>query len=277
MLPKLNKDLKFPINYLPISLISSTAKIYENILLTKIECHAFDNNIIPDFQHGFLKNTSICHQLLRTANKTIYGFKRGKTTGGLFLDVEKAFDRLWHNGLVFKMINLNYPPYLIHTITGYLKDRIFQVRIQATESKIGQIQTGSTKGSILNPILYNSYTQDYPTSPLVDICLFADDAAILSQSNTPHEVRKALQKCLIKLKRWSKLSLNNKRKIYLQYLRPFITYASPIWEIAAECRIDRLQVLQKPSVVTHVKRSRLHETHSPAQILKDPSNHLVAM
>ncbi|GFY11872.1 probable RNA-directed DNA polymerase from transposon X-element [Trichonephila clavipes] len=107
MLPNLNKDLKLPINYRPISLISSIAKIYEKILLTRIESHTFDNNIIPDFQHGFRRNTSTCHQFLRTANKIIYGFNRGKTTGELFLDIEKAFDRLLHNKLIFKTINLN--------------------------------------------------------------------------------------------------------------------------------------------------------------------------
>ncbi|GFU54914.1 RNA-directed DNA polymerase from mobile element jockey [Trichonephila clavipes] len=112
MLPKANKDTKFPINFRPISLISSIAKIYEKILLSRIEQHTTDNSIILDFQHGFRKETSTCHQLLRVANNVIHGFNHSKTTEGLFLDVEKAFDRLWHNGLIYKMINLLYPDYL---------------------------------------------------------------------------------------------------------------------------------------------------------------------
>ncbi|GFT51197.1 probable RNA-directed DNA polymerase from transposon BS [Trichonephila clavipes] len=308
MLPKPNKDLKFPINFRPISLISAIAKIYEKILLSRIQQHTTDNNIIPDFQHGFRKETSTCHQLLRVSNTIIHGFNHGKTTGGLFLDVEKAFDRLWHNGLIYKMINLQYPDYIIHTLADFLTDRTFQIKIEATISRTGQIQAGCPQGSILSPILYNIYTQDFPTSPDVEICLFADDAAIIKQADTPQEIRASLQTYLMKLKKWlklwrisinttksraiifkkgpfknklqplrlfgnsinwydnveylgvvldkrftfkthldkitckfknrlrilhkllynkSKLSINNKRSIYLQYLLPIITYASP--------------------------------------------------
>ncbi|GFW65473.1 probable RNA-directed DNA polymerase from transposon X-element, partial [Trichonephila clavipes] len=121
-----------------------------NIKQREIEKYTLDNSIIPDIQHGFRKETSTCHQLLRATNIIISGFNNHATTGGIFLDVEKAFDRLWHNGLIFKMINLNYPPYLIHTISDYLHNRTFQVKIQATISKIGHIQAGKPSG-ILTP------------------------------------------------------------------------------------------------------------------------------
>ncbi|GFU30099.1 probable RNA-directed DNA polymerase from transposon X-element [Trichonephila clavipes] len=184
MIPKPDKDQKFPLNFRPISLISSIGKIYEKNLLKRIEKYTLNNSIIPEIQHGFRKETSTCHQLLRATNIIISGFNNHATTGGIFLDVEKAFDRLWHNGLISKMINLNNPPYLIHTISDYLHNRTFQVKIQATISKIGHIQAGSPQGSLLSPILYNIYTYDFPTSPLVDICLFADDAAT-SANKTP--------------------------------------------------------------------------------------------
>ncbi|GFX64663.1 probable RNA-directed DNA polymerase from transposon X-element [Trichonephila clavipes] len=208
MLPKPKKDLKFPINFRPISLISSIAKIYEKILLSRIEKHTADNGITPDFQHGFRglrKETSTCHQLLRVANKIIHGFNHSKTTGGLFLDVEKAFDRLWHNGLIYKMILLNYPDYIIHTLADYLDGRTFQIKIDATISRTGQIQAGCPQGSNLSPILYHIYTHDFPTSPVVEICLFADDAAIISQADRPQDVQENLQKYLTKLKKWLKL------------------------------------------------------------------------
>ncbi|GFY30570.1 probable RNA-directed DNA polymerase from transposon X-element [Trichonephila clavipes] len=106
---KKNKDPKFPLNYRPISLISCVAKLFEKILLSRIQAFSDSNHIIPDFQHGFRKKTSTCHQLLRTTNLIIDGFNTHRTTGGIFLDVEKAFDRVWHNGLIFKLIQINLP------------------------------------------------------------------------------------------------------------------------------------------------------------------------
>ncbi|GFT59469.1 RNA-directed DNA polymerase from mobile element jockey [Trichonephila clavipes] len=94
MIPKPGKDQKFPLNFRPITLISSIGKIYEKILLKRIQKYTLENSIIPDIQHGFRKETSTCHQLLRATNIIISGFNNHATTGGIFLDVEKAFDRL---------------------------------------------------------------------------------------------------------------------------------------------------------------------------------------
>ncbi|GFV06074.1 putative RNA-directed DNA polymerase from transposon X-element [Trichonephila clavipes] len=84
MIPKPGKDQKFPLNFRPISLISSIGKIYEKILLKRIEKYTLDYSIIPDIQHGFRKETSTCHQLLRATNINISGFNNHATTGGIF-------------------------------------------------------------------------------------------------------------------------------------------------------------------------------------------------
>ncbi|GFT65792.1 probable RNA-directed DNA polymerase from transposon X-element [Trichonephila clavipes] len=239
LLPKKNKDPKFPLNYRPISLISCVAKLFEKILLSRIQAFSDSNQIIPDFQHGFRKKTSTCHQLLRTTNLIIDGFNTHRTTGGIFLDVEKAFDRVLHNGLIFKLIQVNLPPYLIKIIYEYLSNRTFQVKINSIHSRIGSIQAGIPQGSILSPLLYSLYTYDFPTSPTVEVCLFADDAAILSQSRSPESVRKNLQTYLIKLKKWLtlwRISINTsksqaiifKKGNFKNKLNPLKLFRNPI-------------------------------------------------
>ncbi|GFU12791.1 RNA-directed DNA polymerase from mobile element jockey [Trichonephila clavipes] len=149
-----------------------------------------------------ISETSTNHQLLRLTNRVINGFNSGDTTGGAFLDVEKAFDRVWHDRLIFKMIKLNFPSYMIHLINSYLNDRTFQVKILTTLSRIGTVSAESPQGLNLSPMLYNIYTHVFPTTPTVDVCLFADDAAIIAQACNPDMVRRYLQQYLKKLQSW---------------------------------------------------------------------------
>ncbi|GFT36076.1 hypothetical protein TNCV_4178911 [Trichonephila clavipes] len=65
------------------SLISCVTKLFEKILLSRIQAFSDAHNLIPDLQHSFRKKTSTCHQLLRTTNKTIGGFNSHRTTEGL--------------------------------------------------------------------------------------------------------------------------------------------------------------------------------------------------
>ncbi|GFV23914.1 RNA-directed DNA polymerase from mobile element jockey [Trichonephila clavipes] len=202
LLPIPGKDAKFATNYRPISLLSTIGKIFEKIILKRLQEHTDSHNLIPNFQHGFRSETSTDHQLLCLTNRVINGLNSGDTTGGAFLDVEKAFDRVWHDGLIFKMIKLNFPSCIIHLINSYLSDRTFQVKILATLSRIGTVSAGSPQGSNLSPMLYNIYTHDFPTTPTVDVCLFADDAAIIAQACNPDMVRRYLQQYLKKLQSW---------------------------------------------------------------------------
>ncbi|GFV64064.1 RNA-directed DNA polymerase from mobile element jockey [Trichonephila clavipes] len=111
VIPKPGKDTRFAENYRPISLISSLGKIFEKILLKHINSHCEENNIIPDFQHGFRRQTSTQHQLLRVTNYLVNGFNNKTYTVGMFLDVKKSFDRMRHDGLIYKMILCRFPIY----------------------------------------------------------------------------------------------------------------------------------------------------------------------
>lgn len=95
------------------------------------------------------------------------------------LDIEKAFDNVWHDGLTYKLMQQNCPTYLVKVITNYLHGRTSRVSVSGVLSEPFLIPAGVPQGSILGPILYNLYTSDIPPLPSGGtLSLFADDSAL---------------------------------------------------------------------------------------------------
>lgn len=137
-------------------------------------------------------------------------FNRNKYSGLILFDTEKAFDTMWHDGLVFKLIKYNFPEYLTRLIFSYIKQTEFIVSIKDTYSRIKQILAGVPQGSVLGPILYILYINDIPNIKNTNTALFADDTAIFTTSwrldnisnrlsTAAHKINKHCYKWKIKL------------------------------------------------------------------------------
>ncbi|GFY23236.1 probable RNA-directed DNA polymerase from transposon X-element [Trichonephila clavipes] len=107
---KPEKDSALPSNYRPISLLSCLSKVYEFVLLQRLNQHCTAANFIIPQQCGFRPKCSTVHQLLRVTELIHSGFAKHEVTGILFLDIAKAFDKIWHDGLLIKLIRLDFPP-----------------------------------------------------------------------------------------------------------------------------------------------------------------------
>ncbi|GFX79767.1 RNA-directed DNA polymerase from mobile element jockey [Trichonephila clavipes] len=202
MLAKPNQDRTYPQGYRPISLINATAKIFERIILTRIKAHCKAIDCIPPEQCGFREGHSTLHQLICVTNIINEGYAHKFYTVGVFLDVERAFDKMWHDGLTYKLIKLLFPDYLIKIIHNFLHNRTFRVRVNNSYSNTGSCLSGVPQGSVLSPYLYNIYTHDFPQHSTVSTCLFADDSAVLSQSVQLKYTIKTVQHFLDKLETW---------------------------------------------------------------------------
>ncbi|GFU11018.1 probable RNA-directed DNA polymerase from transposon X-element [Trichonephila clavipes] len=137
-----------------------------------------ENNILNPNQYGFTNKLSTLHPLLRRTENISEGFQKKKSTGAVFLDIQKAFDRVWINGLTFKLITFKIPHPLIHLIHSYLTNRSFRIRINETLSNEHSVSAGCPQGSLLGPLLFNLYINDIPDYSLTKINLYADDTAI---------------------------------------------------------------------------------------------------
>ncbi|GBN67151.1 putative RNA-directed DNA polymerase from transposon X-element [Araneus ventricosus] len=114
-------------SYIPISLLSAFSKIAESVLLKRIVVVTEDKLILMQF--GFRKNLSTVQQLLRITEIVKEGMDESWDTEAVFLDIAKAFDRVWTDGLLYKLITIRIPGGIIRHMATYLRGRLFAVRV----------------------------------------------------------------------------------------------------------------------------------------------------
>lgn len=202
-IPKPGKNHTFPQDYRPISLLPHLSKVAERVILKRLKRHTEENNILPTEQFGFRPQHSTTDQALRVTEIITEGFNQGKCTGAVFLDVSKAFDKVWHTGLLDKLLKHKYPTPLILLIKSFLSNRKFQVTLNDSKSTVKTMTAGVPQGSTLSPLLFNIFTADIPKPPLnVYYAQYADDTAILSRSRNPNPITDRLQGALNSLELW---------------------------------------------------------------------------
>jgi len=100
----------------------------------------------------------------------------------ILLDLQKAFDSIWHRGLLYKLHLIKIPDYIIRIMRSYLKDRKFIVSFNGAKSTSYNANAGVPQGSVLGPVLFNIYINDIPKSRKTGLAVYADNTAIYSSS-----------------------------------------------------------------------------------------------
>ncbi|GFX78364.1 RNA-directed DNA polymerase from mobile element jockey [Trichonephila clavipes] len=167
-----------------------------------IKCIFESENILVPEQHGFRPRLSTSHQLLRVVEYIKDAIDRNQHVAAVFLDIQKAFDRVWHTGLLFKLITYKIPPPLILLLKSYISERSFTVRINRTFSQTRPAKAGIAQGSILGPVLFNLYVNDIIKTTNTMICMYADDTAILSRHYNPNTLTQNINEHLAHLEIW---------------------------------------------------------------------------
>ena len=201
-IPKPNKNISLPVSYRPISLLPCLSKVAEKIIKKRLDLFLNKNKILIDEQFGFRREHSTIDQLARFINDITKNFNEKKHTGAIFLDLEKAFDNVWHNGLIYKLIKLNFPIYLILLINSYIRRRQMFVEINGVKSIMHNIYTGVPQGTVLGPPFFLIYINDAPVMKDVKNVIFADNKGLYTQSFRIDTIINRLQKTAILTKKF---------------------------------------------------------------------------
>lgn len=190
--------------YRPISMLPNLGKIYEKVINDIILNVCSNNDVISENQYGFKKRHSTMHAVNKLSSDVNWALNGGKCVGACLVDLEKAFDTVWINGLVYKLAKKKFPLIVIKLIISMISNRSFRVMLGNMASNLCVIKNGLQQGTINSPILFNIYTDDIlrlfgPDKTGCSAIAFADDLIVYRAGKDPKKVQAELQLTINKI------------------------------------------------------------------------------
>jgi hypothetical protein len=263
MVPKADKPPESPLSYRPISLLNIISKVFEKLLLKRLQSIAESKKLITDHQFGFWKQHATIDQVHRVVTVIDQALEEKEFCPSVFLDVSQAFDRVWHQGLLHKLKPMFTGTYCA-IIQSYLENRDFAVHYGTATSNICRISAGVPQGSCIGPFLYLLYTADIPTPDSTTVAMFADDTAILATHQNYNIAVSILQTTVDKVLKWSntwKIKLNENKSTRVDFtLRPHnyepVTLENQIIPLADSARYLGVHLDSKRNWQIHLRKKR---------------------
>ena len=135
-------------------------KLFECVIEKRLRKHLEDNGFFSKYQSGFRKSKSTNDHLFCLSQTIMESFNWGEHVIAAFPDVEKAFDNVWHNGLRYKIYQLDLPAKFCRWLSDFLVGRVIQVKIDGLLSPKVYPKAGVPQGSNLSPLLFLIYVND---------------------------------------------------------------------------------------------------------------------
>ena len=210
-------------NYRPISILPYISKILEKIIHLRIMTYVLDANILNNKQFGFQKNKSTYMPLLLLQENITKSMESGNIVCGIYLDLKKAFDTVDHSLLTGKLERYGFAGTSLNLIKSYLTNRHQCVDFNGTKSNLKPVRIGVPQGSILGPLLFLLYINDFPkASKNITFLQYADDTAIFFESDTAYKLQLLIESESLQICNWlmaNKLTLNTQKTVFQVYKR----------------------------------------------------------
>ena len=190
-------------NYRPVSLLPICGKIFERLIYNVMYDFLTENDLLSPNQSGFRSGDSCINQLLSINHEILNAFDKGLEVRGIFLDISKAFDKVWHDGLIFKLRQNGISGDIINILQDFLRNRKQRVVLNGQCSSWADVNAGVPQGSILGPLLFLIYINDLSDGLKSECKLFADDTSLFSVVNDINTSASDLNEDLEKIGNWA--------------------------------------------------------------------------
>ena len=198
-------DQQLVTNYRPISLLPIFGKIFEKIIFNRIYNFLSEKNLLNHNQSGFRPSDSCVNQLLSITHEIFQAFDCNPTleVRSVFLDISNAFDKVWHEGLLYKLKSMGISGELHKLLENYLSGRLQRVVLNGQTSSWRPVMAGVPQGPILGPRLFLIYINDLPNGLKSNAKLFADDTSLFTIVKEKNESTNVPNNDLSLISKWA--------------------------------------------------------------------------
>ena len=183
-------DTRLPANYRGISLLCIVSKVLEFFVHQQLAAYLDERGVFSEMQFGFRKGRSCTDLLLSTTDDWLLAMDAKKTTAAVFIDLSKAFDNVVHQELLLTLQRYGVGGVALAWMYDYLKDRQQRIVVYPDTSGPIHCMKGVPQGSVLGPLLFNTYVADLPTIAEENGSLlpsFADDMTLYCSNSSAVE------------------------------------------------------------------------------------------
>ena len=196
-------------NYRPIAILPALSKVFERAASNQLVEYLEQNNLLNISQHAYRKLHSPMTCLAETLNHIYKAIDSKQHAALVSLDLSKAFDCLNHKLLLQKLEYLGLHNSTIGWMSSYLQNRTQVTKFKHYTSKSSPTSTGVPQGSILGPLLFICFTNDFPEifDSTCKVNAYADDTQLLITANTLPELKTMIEEAIVTAQNWYESNL----------------------------------------------------------------------